>query len=60
MRRNGKTCWCGNSNWGDAGYGYLSYDYINKYLWSCWAARDISVTKEMLKSKGNDLTPLEW
>lgn len=49
IRRNGKTCWCGNSSWGDNGYGYLSYKYIDKLLWTAWVAQDISVTKDMLK-----------
>ena len=35
--------------WGDRGYGYLPYRYINDFLWSAWAARDISVTRDMLK-----------
>jgi len=46
--------------WGDRGYGYLSYKTIEDFGWSGWAARDISVTKEMLKGPGEDLTPLEW
>lgn len=46
--------------WGDSGYGYLSYEYINQYLWMAWAARDVSVTKEMLKGTGKELTPLVW
>jgi hypothetical protein len=28
IRRNNKTCWCGNSNWGLGGYFYLPYWYI--------------------------------
>jgi len=35
--------------WGEAGYGYIHYDYYVRYVWSCWKANDISVTKEMLK-----------
>lgn len=32
VRRNGKTCWCGNCSWGDKGYFYLSYDFITNNL----------------------------
>jgi len=46
--------------WGDRGYGYLSYKAVDDFSYDGWAARDISVTKEMLKGGGEDLTPLEW
>jgi len=36
-------------NWGQNGYGYISYNYFNKYAWSNWACKDVSVTKEMIK-----------
>ena len=42
-----KNSW--SKYWGNGGYGYLSYSYINDFLWSAWVAKDISVTKEMLK-----------
>ncbi len=35
--------------WGDAGYGYLSYEYVDKYCRGHWAVKDISVTPEMLR-----------
>jgi len=35
--------------WGQGGYGYISYDYFDKYSWGSWACKDISVTREMLK-----------
>jgi len=53
-----KNSW--NRFWGDHGYGYLPYRYINDYLWMAWAARDISVTREMLRGPSKPLTPLEW
>ena len=53
-----KNSW--SKYWGDLGYGYLPYRIIEDFRWSGWAARDISVTKEMLKGPGEELTPLEW
>lgn len=42
-----KNSW--NTNWGQNGYGYLSYDYINNYLWDAWACDDLQMTTDMLK-----------
>jgi len=28
IKRNGKSCWCGNSEWGQAGYFEIPYDYF--------------------------------
>ena len=35
--------------WGSLGYGYLSYRYIEDFLWSAWVAKDATVTKNMIK-----------
>jgi len=35
--------------WGENGYGYLPYDYIDDFLWDAWSCKDLSVTREMLK-----------
>lgn len=35
--------------WGEAGYGYIGYDYVNDFLWDAWACTDIRVRKSMLK-----------
>ena len=35
--------------WGDAGYGYIPYDYVSKHCYNHWAVKDMSVTPEMLK-----------
>ena len=42
-----KNSW--SNGWGHEGYGYLSYDYINKYMWDAWSCQDISVTSDMLE-----------
>lgn len=28
VRKNGNAVWCGNSSWGDGGYGYLPLEYV--------------------------------
>lgn len=33
-----KNSW--GTGWGDGGYGYLSYDYVNTYILDAWSARD--------------------
>jgi C1A family cysteine protease len=48
IRRNGKTCWCGNSNWGDNGNFTIPYDYIlNPRLASdFWTLRLVEMDKK--------------
>ncbi len=35
--------------WGQGGYGYLPYEYVDRYCWNAWMVKDISVTSDMLK-----------
>ena len=46
IRRNGKTCWCGNSEWGLQGFFFLPYDFYNgksdylTYFHEAWSLID--------------------
>jgi C1A family cysteine protease len=37
--------------WGQGGYGYLPYSYINDFMWDAWTCNDLSVTRDMLKGE---------
>ena len=42
-----KNSW--SKYWGDRGYGYLPYKYIDDFMWSAWATKDVTVTRDMIK-----------
>lgn len=41
--------------WGSKGYGLLSYEYINDFMWDAWAMKDLSMTMKMLKEHDETL-----
>ena len=44
-----KNSW--GTGWGAGGYGELGFDYLRDFCWDAWAAKDVNVTKAMLKGK---------
>lgn len=47
-----KNSW--TTSWGNNGYGFLSYRYINDFMWDGWIAKDLQVTKKILNERAKD------
>jgi len=48
-----KNSW--STGWGNNGYGALSYKYIDDFMWDAWAAKDLSVTRKIIKEHDEKL-----
>jgi len=47
-----KNSW--STYWGEEGYGYLPYEYINDFMWDAWVAKDLRVTRKILQERAGD------